>query len=297
MLTEHVDLVRHLRYFVAVAEQRHFGQAAARLGVTQPPVSQGLRRLERHLGLQLIERTPDGAVLTAAGAALLPRARLIVDDSARFLDDARHLFGSLQGLRWGVIPQLDDEIVARCTYAIGRTLTATDTPVTTITAGTAQLISEIRWGAVQLAIVEHPALVDGLDAGPVVTVPRSIVLPAGHRAAEASSPRAQMLAGLELATAPREDNPPGHDLLLDNLRRRGLDPETRSAATHRDVAAAVASGLCFGLATATAPVHTGTVHRRMLVDEVSLRVRIVTAPGLDLSDPAHAVDRELLRTR
>lgn len=147
----------------------------------------------------------------------------------------------------------------------------------------------------QLAIVEHPAVVDGLDAGPVVTLPRSVILPVGHRAADAGSPRIQMLEGLALATTPRQDNPPGHDLLMDTLRRRGLDPPLRTAATHRDVTAAVASGECFGLATTAAPVHTGTVHRRMLVDEVALRVRIVTAPGLDLADLRYVVDRELLR--
>lgn len=280
---------------MAVAELRHFGRAAASLGVTQPPVSQGLRRLERHLGLRLIERTPDGAVLTSEGAALLPRARLIVDDSARLLSDAQHLFGSLQRLRWGSIPQLDDEIVARCAYGIRGAITPTDTPTTAVTAGTAQLITEIRQGAMQLAIVEHPAVVDGLVAGPVVTLPRSVILPVGHRAADAGSPRIQMLEGLALATTPREDNPPGHDLLVDTLRRRGLDPALRTAATHRDVTAAVASGECFGLATTAAPVHTGTAHRRMLVDEVALRVRIVTAPGLDLADLVYVVDRELLR--
>ena len=61
------------------------------------------------------------------------------------------------------------------------------------------------------------------------------------------------------------------------------------------MSAAVASGQCYGLATATATVHAGTSHRRMLVDDVALRVRIVTAPGRDLGDLTYALDRELLR--
>lgn len=292
VLTGEVDLIGHLRYFVAVAEHRHFGRAAASLGVTQPPVSQGLRRLEKHLGLQLIERTPEGAMLTTDGAALLPRARLIVDDTARLLDDARHLFGSTQGVRWGVIPQLGDELVARCVQGI-RGVRSSE--VTTLTAGSAKLLSDLRRGALQMAVVQHPALVDGLDAGPVISLTRHVVVPAEHRAAQAAAPRAQMLHDLALATVPREDNPPGHDLLIDRLRRRGLDPKVRAAHTHRDVAAAVASGLCFGLATVGSPVHTGTAHRPMLVDDVTLRVRIVTSPGVDLADAVHAVDRQLLR--
>ena len=74
-----VDLFRHLRFFVAVAEEGHFGDAAARLEMTQPPVSQGLRRLEKELGVQLIRRTSRGAELTDAGRDLLPRARLVDD--------------------------------------------------------------------------------------------------------------------------------------------------------------------------------------------------------------------------
>lgn len=292
VLTGGVDLIGHLRYFVAVAEHRHFGRAAASLGVTQPPVSQGLRRLEKHLGLQLIARTPEGAMLTTDGAALLPRARLIVDDTARLLDDARQLFGSTQGVRWGVIPQLDDELVARCVQGIRG---AGSSEITTVTAGTAQLLSDVRRGVLQMAVVQHPALVDELQAGPVVPLARRVVVPAEHRAARAAAPRAQMLHNLQFATVPREDNPPGHDLLIDRLRRRGLDPRICAASTHRDVAAAVASGRCFGLATVGSPIHTGTAHRQMLVDEVALRIRIVTSPGIDLADAVHAVDRQLLR--
>lgn len=290
-----MDLIRHLRYFVAVAEHRHFGNAAASLGLTQPPISQGLRRLERHLGLQLVDRSPAGATLTEAGAALLPRARLIVDDSTRLLADAAELFGGLQGVRWGAIPQLDDEILARCTHALRGVSASVEAPLTTVTRGTAALLADLRRGLLDIAVVAHPAVIAELDAGPVIALHRNMVVPSGHRAAAAENPRAQMLRGLALATAPREDNPPAHDLLIDAFRRHGLDPAPQAASTHREVSAAVASGRCYGLATATATVHAGTTHRRMLVDEVALRVRIVTAPGRDLGDLTYALDRELLR--
>lgn len=290
-----MDLIRHLRFFVAVAEHRHFGNAAAALGITQPPISQGLRRLERHLGLQLIDRSPTGAMLTEAGAALLPRARLIVDDSTRFLADAAQLFGSLQGVRWGVIPQLDDEILARCTQALRGALASIEAPMTTVTKGTTALLTDLRRGLLDIAVVAHPAVIAELDAGPVISLDRTVVVPSGHRAASAKNPRGQMLRDLAWATTPREDNPPVHDLLMDEFRRHGLDVVPHPASTHREVSAAVASGQCFGLATTTATVHAGTTHRRMLVDEVGLRVRIVTGPGRDLGDLTYALDRELLR--
>lgn len=280
---------------MAVAEHRHFGNAAASLGLTQPPISQGLRRLERHLGLQLVDRSPAGATLTEAGAALLPRARLIVDDSTRLLADAAQLFGGLQGVRWGAIPQLDDEVLARCTHALRGASASVEAPLTTVTRSTVALLADLRRGLLDIAVVAHPAVIAELDAGPVITLHRNVLVPSGHRAAAAENPRAQMLRGLVLATAPREDNPPAHDLLMDAFRRHGLDPATQAASTHREVSAAVASGQCYGLATATATVHAGTTHRRMLVDDVALRVRIVTAPGRDLGDLTYALDRELLR--
>ena len=90
--------LRQLRYFVAVAEENHFGRAAVRLHMTQPPLSQTIQSLEAELGTPLFERTKRSVALTPAGAALLPEARRILQHAASLPDIARRAASGESGL-------------------------------------------------------------------------------------------------------------------------------------------------------------------------------------------------------
>ncbi len=87
-MTQQLEL-RHLRYFIAVAEELHFGRAARKLGITQPPLSLQIQRLEAELGVQLFERTNRRVQLTPAGKTLLEEGRHVVADFNSATDAAR----------------------------------------------------------------------------------------------------------------------------------------------------------------------------------------------------------------
>src|SRR5579871_6458171 len=90
--------LRHLRYFAAVAETLHFGKAAQKLGMAQPPLSQQIRNLERSLGYALFERTTRGARLTRVGQFFLERARHTLARIGEDVDTARRLGSGQEGV-------------------------------------------------------------------------------------------------------------------------------------------------------------------------------------------------------
>jgi len=96
--------LRHLRYFVAVAEELHFGRAALRLHLAQPPLSQQIRKLEGILGYPLFVRTSRSVMLTAAGEVFLERARRTLRNVKEDMDEARSIGrGDVGSLRVGFI--------------------------------------------------------------------------------------------------------------------------------------------------------------------------------------------------
>jgi DNA-binding transcriptional LysR family regulator len=97
--------LRHLRYFVAVAEELHFRHAAERLHVAQPAVSEQIRKLEAEIGVRLLDRDQRSVALTPAGAAMLEEARRVLrlaDDAQRAAREAHE--GMLGSVRLGYVP-------------------------------------------------------------------------------------------------------------------------------------------------------------------------------------------------
>ena len=94
---EYKPTLAQIRTFVTVAEQKHFVSAAAKLGISQPSLSQALASLENGLGLQLIERSTRRVIVTPTGEALLPYAKATLDAADAFLAQSRGALGELAG--------------------------------------------------------------------------------------------------------------------------------------------------------------------------------------------------------
>ena len=278
-----MDLLRHLDFFVAIAEEEHFGRAANRLGMAQPPLSQGLQRLERSLGVVLVERSSRGVRLNAAGRDLLPRARALLRDA----EDLRRVAGShgaaATAVRLGAVPQLAAPLAAELAVAC-RALAGG--PVEVTTASTTELVDGVTAGQLDLAVVVHPALLGALRSGPVVRLPTVLLLPADHPAARSGAPVVlRSLRGLAVAAPPRAHGPAAHDLLLDSLEQRGLPARPVPAEDDRAALVLVATGRAFAITADPDLAAAGVARRQIAGDPLPLRLRVAwrgsaTAPTL-----------------
>ncbi|MDR7385762.1 LysR family transcriptional regulator [Promicromonospora iranensis] len=246
-----MDLLKHLGFFRAVADVRHFGNAAADLGMTQPPLSQGIRRLERHLGVRLFDRDARGVRITAAGRRLLPAARDLLDAADDLVSTARDLALPEQ-VRLGIAADLEDGVPYLLrSLASGPTPGPTSGPssagtlVAPTVAGSVEVVDLLRDGLLDVGVVRHPGVLDGLAAGPVLVVPTRLVRGPDMtgRDADARQPTPADVP-LPVAVPPRHHQPPAHDQLIDALRRAGHSGDVVEA---RDAAQRWALGAAAGL--------------------------------------------------
>lgn len=203
-----MDVTRHLRYFVALAEVRHYGECASRLGITQPPLSQGIKRLEQHLGVRLFDRGVRGVWLTPAGEALLPRARQLVADTDA-LQEAAHRVARDRPLRLGVAADLG----TRGNRVVGAARELVRLVEPHVLPGVT-LAGQVAEGSLDLAVVRHPSVVDGTEPGPVVRQAAYV-----HDGTPETTPVALSEVTLPVAGLPRWHHPPAHDQLVQTLLR------------------------------------------------------------------------------
>ena len=161
--------VRQLRYFVAVAEELHFGRAAGRLGMAQPPLSRAIRVLERQLGVVLLERTTRQVRLTAAGEVLLRDARTALEAVAAAARRAREAGRPSPRLRVALKADVDGGLLPQILDAYCADDAAL--PPELVLGGFGEQPQALREGRADVGLLLCPFDDHGLDSEPLLTEP------------------------------------------------------------------------------------------------------------------------------
>jgi DNA-binding transcriptional LysR family regulator len=183
---------RQLRYFVAVAEEQHFGRAAQRLGMAQPPLSRAIRDLERQLGVQLLVRTTRQVALTEAGETLLTDARVALDAVAAAQHRARHAGQPVATLRLALKADYDAGLLPGILEAYAAR------PVDLLLGGRGEQVAALRTGRADVALLPTPFDETGLDSEPLMDGPSMVALPASDPLSSRTTVRLADLAGRSL---------------------------------------------------------------------------------------------------
>ncbi len=244
-------LVRRLGHFLAVAEEGHFGRAAARLGLSQPPLTAQIQALEAELGVRLLERTRKGARPTREGEALLPIIRRLAEDAkqvenlARELRAGRHAPMALACVTSALFDFLPPLV---------RALRAAqpDAAISVQEMDTADAVEALRRGEVDIALARldrERAPLKVLRLGDETMV---VAIPEGHRLLQRDGPLPLgALAEEPLVSLPRSISPAYFDRLVTACRDAGFEPRAvREVGSAMAQLAFVAAGLGVALVSA-----------------------------------------------
>lgn len=243
--------LRHLRYFVAVAEELHFGRAAARLHIAQPPLSQQIKQLEQNLGHRLFVRTSRSVLLTPAGQELLDRARRALirmeEDIAAVRRVGRGELGTI------TIAFTGSAILTNALPEAIRTYRRhyPDVDLRLRELRTMLQIEALRDGSIDLGFLRDPGPFDGLVIEELFREPYVAVLPSRHPLAKLRVVPVKKLRGEPFVFHARSAGPLAFDRTMAVCEQAGFRPEiVQEAPQWPTVIRLVESGLGFSIAPA-----------------------------------------------
>lgn len=235
--------LRQLRYFVTLSEELHFGRAAAREHIVQSALSQQIQRLERHVGVRLVERSTHHVALTAAGALFLVEARQILAQVERATAIARNATSAAPTLRVGIIdssydsmPQILHEVQARFP----------DLVIHQVEAGVPEQFQQLVDGRLDVGIGRAALAPPQVTSHLFRLDPLGVLVPSGHRfAAMAAVPVAE-LALEPLLLAEEMQAPEFNQFTVEVCRTAGFTPTVHPGTVEsiRAAAGLVVQGRC-----------------------------------------------------
>ncbi|MEH3086630.1 MAG: LysR family transcriptional regulator [Xylophilus ampelinus] len=241
--------LRHLRYFVVLAEELHFGRAAARLHISQPPLSVAIRQLEERIGAQLFERSNRGVRLTSAGQALRASARRLLAQAEEAASEARDVAAGLSGrLRIGFVGAMLYRGLPQTLATLQARHPGARIALQELNSG--EQIGELLHDRLDLGFIHTSRIPDGLRHRLLVAEPFVCCLPAAHRLARRRTIDPRSLAGQPFVLFARTVSPDYYERVLSVCADAGFRPEIVHEARHW---LAVVSLVSQGLGVALVP--------------------------------------------
>jgi DNA-binding transcriptional LysR family regulator len=293
--------LRTLRYFVAVAEEMHFGRAAVRLHMTQPPLSQSIQALEAELGCSLFARTKRSVALTAAGKALLPEAQ-------RLLLQADGLAALVQRAAAGESGRLALAFVSSADYSVlPAALREFRAAFPAVQIDLHETTSDLQYnhlaaGSIDLGILIPPIpdkLKAALDYFPVLREPLVLAIPEGSKVGTGNKKISlKNCHDLPLIIFPRKLAPAFHDQILGCFREAGVTPHIGQEAIQMQTIVGLVSA---GMGIALVPQSVSNLKRPGVeyraLKEASPLVEIGLAWRKDNTSPVLRAFLKLMKKR
>jgi DNA-binding transcriptional LysR family regulator len=269
----------HFRAFVAVAEELHFGRAAERMGMQQPPLSRLIQRIEGELGVRLFERTNRRVELTPAGRVLLERGR-------RVIEQAELAIHATQRAARGETGSLAVGFVGSATYGVLPEVLRTfrrrypDVELVLYEMGSTAQQRAVAEGRLQLGFIRTPPEKAGREASLAEVVvqrePLVVALPKGHGMAKAEEVRLGDLKEEPFVLFPREARPSYGDLVLEACAKAGFVPRVAQQTQEMQTAVSLVAA---GMGVTLVPASVRTLRR----DGVVYKTIAPPAPVSELS--------------
>jgi DNA-binding transcriptional LysR family regulator len=223
--------VRQARYFLAVAETLHFGRAAERLAMSQPPLSQAILQLERQLGVTLFDRGGRKVTLTETGRAFAAECRMLIAAAQHAQQVATEAEAGLTGtLRIGVVTSALSEPLLSSLAAFRHARSHVDLQITEVDTASGQ--QALLQHEIDIAVIRPATPVRGLRIRPWRHDKFVITLPPGHPLAVGSPGPVHLARFADEAWVwlRREASPDYHDQLMATCRKAGFSPDIRHLA-------------------------------------------------------------------
>jgi DNA-binding transcriptional LysR family regulator len=217
--------LRHIRYFLAVAEERHFTRAAAKVGIGQPPLSQQIKDLEAEVGAPLFHRVAHGAELTEAGKAFLAEVKDMPLSANRAAMAARRAARGETGLlRVGFTASAAFNVVVPSAIRAFRRAYA-EVHLTLEEANTTRLVAGLREGSLDAVFLRPSASdIEEVQLRLLSEEPMIVALPEGHWAAARQEVELAMLKEEPFLLFPRDIGPTLYDTVVEACRGAGFEP-------------------------------------------------------------------------